>query len=263
MNSPGATGWTLDAESLHVRRAGREVLSGASLHIRPGDCLSIIGPNGCGKTTLLLALLGLLTPHRGHVRLNGVEMHQVSARQRGRFAALVPQGGPPPSAFRVADVVAAGRFPHIPPLRAMSRADEQAVSAAMERCGIAALAHRPIDAVSAGERQNAMLASALAQDPQLLLLDEPDTALDPGRQIDLLARLREWRESGRSLVLVSHDLHLPALLGGRCIGMRNGRVAAEGTTNEVLRSDTLARVYDAEFQEVTDAAGRRLILPRW
>ncbi|MBK8915681.1 MAG: ABC transporter ATP-binding protein [Phycisphaerales bacterium] len=255
--------WRLSAESLHLRRGRRDVLTDVSLALRPGECVSIIGPNGCGKTTLLLALLGLLTPQRGHVRLSGREMHRLPARLRGRFAALVPQGGPAPTAFRVADVVAAGRFPHVPALRAMSAADERAVQSAMERCGIAALADRPIDAVSAGERQNAMMAAALAQDPQLLLLDEPDTALDPGRQIELLTRLREWRAAGRALVLVSHDLHLPAHLGGRCIGMRGGRVVIDGTTEEVLRGEALRGVFDAEFQEVTDAAGRRLVLPRW
>lgn len=244
------------------------MLTDVSFALRSGECLSIIGPNGSGKTTLLLTLLGLLRPQSGRIALQvGAGQPQpigrLAPRQRAAWAALAPQTLEALPAFRVIDVVAAGRHPHVPPLRALSRADEACIRAALQRCGIEALALRPVNAISAGERQKVLLAAALAQDPQVLFLDEPNTALDPAHQGDLLRLLREWHAGGRALVLVSHDLHFPALLGGRVIALRDGQVATDGDVSQVLQPDVLRSVYGAEFEEVTTADARRLVIPRW
>lgn len=255
--------WTLACDAVRVRRGGREAIGGVSVRIAAGECVSVIGPNGCGKTTLLLALLGILKPAAGRVTLNGVPLGELSARRRGQFAAYVPQTVEHVPAFRVFDVAAGGRFPHLSPMRALSREDEAIVLGALERCGIAHLADRPANGISAGERQRAMLAAALAQDPQILFLDEPNTALDPAHQIDLLRLLREWRAAGRAMMLVSHDLQLPAMLGGRVLALRDGRIVADGSADELLRAARLGDVYGAEFEEITNRDGRRLVIPRW
>ena len=255
--------WRLECEHLSVRRGRRLVVQDVTLALHPGQCVSIVGPNGSGKTTLLLALLGLLPPASGGVRLNGRDWGRLSARERGRFAAYVPQGLDRVPAFRVYDVVAGGRYPHVAAHGPLTVADHAAIRRALEQCGLTVLAERPLDAVSGGERQKTLIAAAMAQDPQMMFLDEPNAALDPGYQIELVRILRDWHRAGRGLLLVSHDLQLPAALGGRVVALREGRVAADGPADEVLVPDTLGAIYGARFGVVTTADGAQLVLPDW
>jgi iron complex transport system ATP-binding protein len=255
--------WQLTCERLSVARGGRVVLHDINTRFRSGECVALIGPNGSGKTTLMLALLGLLPPASGHVRINERDVVNLPARVRGRFASYVPQTVERIPAFSVYEVVAAGRFPHVSPLRPLAHADVQQVDRALETCGLTQLAQRRIDAVSGGERQKALIAAAIAQDAQVMFLDEPNTALDPAYQVDLVRLLRAWHARGRGLVLISHDLQLPAALGGRVVALREGQVVADGDAAEVLTPDRLAEVYDASFEVATTAEGRRVILPNW
>ncbi len=225
--------------------------------------MSLIGPNGSGKTTLLLAMLGLLPTSRGEVRLDGVPARRLSPWERGRFAAYVPQVVERIAAFSIYDVVAGGRYPHVPPLRALSQVDREAIEGALAQCGIASLADRPINAVSGGERQKALLAAAIAQDAQALFLDEPNTALDPAYQVELLGLLRSWHARGRGIVLISHDLDLPVVLGGRVIALRAGRIAEDGPAESVLQPQRLAAIYETEFETATTESGRNIVLPKW
>lgn len=259
----GLTDWRLAATGLVVRRGGRTVLDGVSLTIAAGDCVSIVGPNGSGKTTLLLTLLGLLAPAEGTVCLNGGDLRRLATRARGRFAGYVPQLQEAAPAFRVYDVVAGGRYPYTAGLGRLTPADRAAIGRALDRCGLGPLADRRFDTLSGGERQKTLIAAAMAQEPQVLFLDEPNTALDPAYQIELVRILRGWQAAGHSLVLVSHDLQLPAALGGRVVALRDGRVAAEGPAGDVLRPDVLAGVYGAEFAEVRTTGGMALVLPAW
>lgn len=256
-------GWHLECVDLSVRRGGRPVLYDVSLTLHPGECLSLIGPNGSGKTTLMLALLGLLPPAAGRVELDGIPTRRLAARQRGRFASYVPQVVERIPAFTIYDVVAGGRFPHLSPLRPLSDPDRQAVDQALHQCGLSTLAARPVNAVSGGERQKALIAAAIAQDAQVMFLDEPNTALDPAVQVELAGLLRAWHSHGRGIVLISHDLRLPAAIGGSIVALRAGRTAAAGPTQDVLRPETLARIYDAEFETATTADGQGIVLPRW
>jgi iron complex transport system ATP-binding protein len=254
--------WRLECRALSVRRGPRAVLQDVNLTIENGECISILGPNGVGKTTLLLALLGLLRPVSGTVRVNGTPVCDLPSAVRGRFATYLPQGVERLPAFRVFDVVAGGRYPHVPPFRPLSDGDRAIVAGALERCGIAALAERPVTELSGGERQKTLLAAAIAQDAELFMLDEPDTALDPAHQIELVRMLRSLRDEGRALVIVSHDLLLPAALGGRVIALRDGRIAADGAAGDVLRPDRLAEIYGAQFVAAATADGRHVVLPR-
>jgi iron complex transport system ATP-binding protein len=255
--------WRLDCEALHLRRGRREVLRGIDLTIRHGECISLIGSNGAGKTSLLLALLGFLAPHSGRVCVDGRPIGNLPARVRGRFATYLPQSIERLPAFRVFDLVAAGRYPHVSPLRPLSAEDIAAVRAAISRCGLADLAERPVTQLSGGERQKALLAAAIAQDAQVLFLDEPGAALDPAHQIELVALLRALHDEGRALVIVSHDLQLPAALAGRVIALREGRVVADGLAADVLVPDQLTSIYDARFVAASTPDGRRVVLPHY
>ena len=253
----------LTCRQLAVQRGPRRVLHDISLEIGPADCLTLIGPNGSGKTTLMLALLGLLPPVAGSVRVGTRALRSLPARTRGRLLSYVPQVVERLPGFRVYDVIAAGRFPHVPPLQALHGEDLDAVQAALDACGLGPLAERPINALSGGERQKVLLAAAIAQDAQWMCLDEPNTALDPAHQVELVELLRGWHARGRGLILISHDLHLPAALGGRVVALRDGRVVADGPSEAVLEPTRLSAIYGTDFTVAQTPDGQRVVVPRW
>lgn len=254
---------TISCHNLCVTRGGRQVLHDVSLEIEAAQTVSFIGPNGAGKTTLLLALLGILPPARGDVQIEGHDATRLSSRARGRFASYVPQTLERIPAFSVFDVVASGRFPHTHPLTPLSADDRRAIDTALEQCGLTDLAQRQVNELSGGERQKTLIAAAIAQDARVMFLDEPNTALDPAYQVELVRLLRAWRERGRSIVLVSHDLHLPASLGGRVVALRGGRVIADDTAAIVLTPRRLEEIYDAKFEVARTDDGERFVVPVW
>jgi iron complex transport system ATP-binding protein len=255
--------WRLVCDRLFVERGGRAVLRDVCVEFRSGECISLIGPNGSGKTTLMMTLLGLLPPASGSVRVNGRDIGDLSARARGRFASYVPQTVERIPAFTVGEVVASGRFPHVSPLRPLSEVDQEHVSRALESCGLSALADRRANAVSGGERQKALIAAAVAQDAQVMFLDEPNTALDPAHQLELVGLLRAWHARGRGLILISHDLQLPGVLSGRVVALREGRVAADGNAAEILAPGPLSDVYNTAFELAETCSGRCIVVPDW
>lgn len=262
-DSAPARAWELTCRDATLRRGRREVVRGVTLSIRAGECAALIGPNGAGKTTLMLGLLGLIRPAAGTICWDGVAMHRMAPRRRARLAAYVPQMTERLSGMTVYEIVTGGRYAHVPPLRPLSPADDSAVRAALSRCGLANLTARSIDAVSAGERQKALLAAALAQDAAALMLDEPTTSLDPAHQVELVRLLRELHDAGRAVIFISHDLQLPAAVADRVIAMCGGRVAADGAPADVLNAAALGAIYGTEFEVVNTAHGRRFITPQW
>lgn len=250
-------------ENLVVYRGGRPVLHGINLSLRTDEAVALIGPNGVGKTSLLLALQGLLPLAAGHVRLDGRDVHAMPPRRRAMFAAYAPQSLERIADLTVSEVVAGGRYSHRSLLAAPSQADRAAVQEALERCGLTRLADRSLRRVSAGERQKALLAAALAQDAQTLFLDEPTAALDPAYQIELVQILRDWRARGRGVVAVSHDLHFPAAVAQRVIALKDGRIAADGPCAAVLSPTTLEAVFGAEFETFRGAGNNPVVLPRY
>ncbi|RMF72022.1 MAG: ABC transporter ATP-binding protein [Planctomycetota bacterium] len=248
---------------LSVRRGQRIVVRYASLDIRSGETVSLIGPNGAGKTTLMLALLGVLPPADGGVQSGGRDLGSLPSRTRGKLASYVPQTLERIPEFSVYDVVATGRFPHVRPLSPLSSEDHAAIEAALEICGIHSLAHRPLNELSGGERQKTLIAAAIAQDARAMFLDEPSTALDPAYQIELVRMLRAWRSRGRAIVMVSHDLHLPATLGGRVIALRDGEVVADDAAERVLTPSRLEAIYGARFEIARTPDGEQFVVPVW
>jgi iron complex transport system ATP-binding protein len=201
-----------------------------SLAVAPASMTAVIGANGSGKSTLIRMLAGLLRPASGEVLLDGVRLQEWQPRLRAREIAYMPQVTSTAFPFRVLDVVLSGRTPHIPEFRLESPGDREKALQALESTGAAHLADRCITGLSGGERQMVILARALAQEPRLLLLDEPSTSLDLKHRADLmrtLARLREQR--GLSVIMITHDLQLTGSLLDGIVALRCGEVVAQGS----------------------------------
>jgi iron complex transport system ATP-binding protein len=224
---------------------GPLAVRGVSLAIAPASMTAVIGANGSGKSTLIRMLAGLLRPASGEVLLDGAGLEKWPVRSRAREIAYMPQVTVTAFPFQVVDVVLSGRTPHVPRFHLESALDRGRAMEALESTGAAHLAQRSLTALSAGERQMVILARALAQEPRLLLLDEPSASLDLKHRAALmrtLARLREQR--GLSVIMITHDLQLTGSLFDRILAMRRGEVAAMGPPGEVLRSSLLSEIYD-------------------
>jgi iron complex transport system ATP-binding protein len=222
-------------------------LDNVSVAVGRGSLTGLLGPNGCGKTTLLKLLSGVLQPHQGAVSLNGGSLAGRSRRDVARHLAVVPQETHPAFDYTVLEMVLMGRHPHLGPLELEGPSDLALAQEAMTATGTAHLASRAYMTLSGGEKQRVVIASALTQTPDVLLLDEPTASLDLGYQLEvasLLTRLN--RDRGVTMVLATHDLNLAASLCDRLILMREGRVVAHGPTREVLTASTIRRVYDVE-----------------
>lgn len=223
----------------------------------------IIGPNACGKSTLLRALSRMLKPTAGAVLLDGEDIHTLPARKVARTLGLLPQSSIAPDGISVAELVARGRYPHQGLLRQWSRDDERVVEESMAATGVADLADRPVDELSGGQRQRVWIAMALAQQTPLLMLDEPTTYLDIAHQIeilDLCAHLHE--EQGRTLVVVLHDLNHAARYATHLIAMREGRVMAAGNPRDIVTADLVEQVFGLPCRVIDDPeSGTPMVIP--
>ena len=233
----------LEAKDLVVARGGCEVLHGVSLDVAPGDGLALIGPNAAGKSTLLRALAGLLPAERGTLQIKGRPLRAWERDALARVVALVTSEDDGGDAFTVEERVGLGRYPHRGPFRSLDAHDTEAVHRALERTGIAPLAARRVSTLSAGERQLAALARGLAQEPELLLLDEPAAHLDVGHQLQLFRVLDEARARGVAVVAVIHDLQRAASWAARLTLIAGGRVTASGAPEEVLGGAACAAAF--------------------
>jgi iron complex transport system ATP-binding protein len=253
----------LAAEDLRLAYDDRVVVDGLDLTLTDGSFTAIVGPNGCGKSTLLRALGRLLRPASGQVLLDGRSIARTPTREVARVLGLLPQTPVAPAGLTVADLVARGRHPHQSWLRQWSREDEAVVAEALRWTDMADLGDRPVDELSGGQRQRAWISMALAQETDLLLLDEPTTYLDLSHQIDVLELVaRLHAERGRTIVVVLHDLNLAARYAQRLVAMRDGVLVASGTPHEVLTERLLADVFDLEARVVPDpVAGTPMVVP--
>ncbi len=244
----------LAAQGVSCTAAGREILSRASLALGPGELVGILGPNGAGKTTFLRALGGLLTPASGAVLLAGAPLAALARRDIARRLAFVPQVVQPPFAFPVRDFTAMGRMPHQARFAPESAADRSAVAEALRACALEPLADRSVTELSGGEWQRVLLARALAQEPRVLLLDEPTAHLDVRHQVGILQLVRGWIAGGRGVVAVLHDLNLAARHCTRIILMDGGRIVADGAPAESLTPETILRTFGVASRVLRDPA---------
>ncbi|MFL6197292.1 MAG: ABC transporter ATP-binding protein [Thermoanaerobaculia bacterium] len=242
----------LSARNLEWRSGGRTILGPIDLDAFRGECLAVVGPNGAGKTTLLRCLTGLLRPSRGEITYGGRSLAALSRREVARRIAYVPQIRPDRLPLRVREVVLLGRYPHLSRLQIAPRSEDfAAVDEALRVVGIEDLRDRPVDELSGGERQAVFIAAALAQESELLVLDEPTLHLDARHQRDLATLLLRLKASAdHTVVIATHDLNLASLLGDRLLALASGRELATGTPAEILRPDVLDRLFRAPFEIV-------------
>jgi len=237
-------------------------LEPTSLNVTPGSITGLLGPNGCGKTTLLNLLAGILTPTGGSVLLDDRPLARMSRREIARRLAMVPQYTHPAFDYTALQIVLMGRHPHLGTFQLEGPDDEAIASDALRSTSAAHLAHRLYSTLSGGEKQRVVIASALAQTPSVLLLDEPTASLDLGHQFEVVSVLAGLRQRAVTMVVATHDLNLAAGLCERLVLMRDGRIVAQGPTGEVLTGEVIRRVYGVEADVAFhEGAGRLSVVP--
>ncbi|WP_232662779.1 ABC transporter ATP-binding protein [Pseudonocardia sp. TRM90224] len=251
------TGNTLSSSRLRVESATigydkRVISHELSVAIPDESFTVVVGPNACGKSTLLRGLSRLLRPSTGQVVLDGADISSFRTKEVARRVGLLPQASIAPDGITVADLVARGRYPHQGFLRQWTEADEQAVLGAMHRTAVTDLSGRPVDELSGGQRQRVWVAMALAQHTDILLLDEPTTFLDIAHQIELMELFVDLNHVGHTLVAVLHDLNQAARYGTHLIAMKDGAVVAVGTPSEIVTAELVEEVFGLRCLVVPD-----------
>ena len=251
----------LEARDLAFGFPGRTVGRDVSFTLAAGEVMCVLGPNGGGKTTLFRTILGLLEPHGGAVRVENADLHELSRSEVARRVGYVPQGHAGYFAFTVREFVLMGRTAHLGAFASPAKRDVLVAERALESLGIAHLADRPVTEISGGERQLALVARALAQEPKLLVLDEPTASLDFGNQVRVLQKVAALARSGIAVLFSSHDPDHAFLCASRALLLAEGRVLEIGAPREVIRADTLERMYRVSVQVVPLPGGMHTCLP--
>ncbi len=247
---------TLEAENLVVTLGGRRVLDEVSIKVDPGELVGIVGPNGSGKTTLLRAMAGLIPFENGKIIVGGTDLHQLRSRDRARQVAYMPQSTSSHS-FTALEFVLMSRYPHLGMFKLEGRSDIGIAKKAMEQTGTLQFADRRLQTLSGGERQRIALARVLAQQANLLLLDEPTASLDMQHQLLTMTTARKQAESGTAVVLVLHDLSLAARYCDRLVLLNDGEVAREGSPWDVISQVSLRDVFSVDAAVEPDALSGR------
>lgn len=253
----------LRAEHVRLGYGDRPVIAGLDTAIPAGSFTVIVGPNACGKSTLLRGLSRLLAPQEGRVVLDGKEIANWPAKEVARRLGLLPQSALAPDGITVADLVARGRYPHQGVLRRWTARDDEAVRDALTATATQDLAPRRVEELSGGQRQRVWVAMVLAQETDMLLLDEPTTFLDIAHQIELMELFTDLNRRGRTIVAVLHDLNHAARYADHVIAMRDGRIVAAGAPADVITSERVEEVFGLPNVVIADPiTGAPLVVPR-
>ena len=255
---------SLSAERLTLAYGDRTIVDGLDLVIPPGRITAIVGANGCGKSTLLRALARLIPPREGQVILDGKALHGRPTKEIARILGLLPQSPIAPEGIAVTDLVGRGRHPHQKLLARWSAHDYEVVARALASTGVEDLADRAVDELSGGQRQRVWIAMALAQETDILLLDEPTTFLDVAHQIEVLDLLTDLnRDGGTTIVMVLHDINLAARYADCLFAMRDGEIVAAGAPSDVVTNELIREVFELDALVVSDpVSGTPIVLPR-
>lgn len=262
MNTTPHDGGELDLLSAVELCAGYDetrIINRLNFAVPQGALTILVGANGCGKSTLLKTLARVLKPSGGHVLLDGKDIHRLPTREVARKLGLLPQGPAAPEGLTVRELVAQGRFPHQSLMRQWTTADEEAVNAAMATAQVSEFADRAVDTLSGGQRQRCWIAMVLAQETDLILLDEPTTFLDLKVQVDVMNLLANLaHETGRTLVVVLHELSLAAAYADVLVMMKAGEIVCSGAPDSIFTADNLRLVFGLEASVLRDPASGRL-----
>lgn len=255
--------YTLTTRKLTLTYDKNSVVAELDLAIPTGQMTALVGPNGCGKSTLLRGLARLLKPQSGTVYLDGKAIAQLPTKEVAKRIGILPQNPLAPEGLTVRELIAQGRYPHQTWLQQWSREDEQMVEQAIAMTHLTPFAERPLDTLSGGQRQRAWIAMTLAQNTDILLLDEPTTFLDLAHQIEVLDLLYDLnRYHGRTLIMVLHDLNLACRYADNLIALRDGQIYAQGTVTQVMTETMVREVFGLENQIMTDpVAGTPMCIP--
>lgn len=252
----------LCAESLTLSYGGRNIVENLDFEVPQGRVTAIIGPNGCGKSTMLRGFSRLLKPVGGRVHLDGKDLSRYGSREFARRVGLLPQHPVAPEGITVVDLVSRGRYPYQGMFSKASAEDDAAVAWALEATHTDQLADAQVSELSGGQRQRVWIAMALAQETDVLLLDEPTTYLDLAHQVELLDLVVELnRTRGTTIVLVLHELNLAARCADHLVAMKGGAIAMAGEPCDVLTSENLTEVFGLEASVTTDPGGTPVVIP--
>lgn len=259
----GGTG-SLRACNLSSGYSGTPIIQGLDFDVPRGKVSVIIGANGCGKSTLLKTLARLIRPQGGSVLFDGRDIHELPTKKLAQKLGLLPQSSLVPDGIRVGDLVARGRYPYQSFLMGMRTEDYDAVREALELMGIAGLIDRAVDELSGGQRQRVWIAMALAQQTDVLLLDEPTTYLDVAYQIEILDMLRDLNQQrGTTVVMVLHDINLSSRYADHLFALKKGKLIRQGTPREVVTEQTIREVFELDCTVIDDpVSGTPLIVPK-
>ena len=251
----------LSAHDLTIGYPGRTICRNIDLHLRRGEIFCLLGPNGCGKTTLFKTLLGLLPAQGGTLYLRDAELKKISRAEIARTLAYVPQMQASAFPFTAEEIVLMGRAIHRPAFVAPSKEDRRMARAALSRLGIGALAERDVTRLSGGQRQLVGIARALAQEAALIVMDEPTASLDFGNQARVLAEIRHLAEEGVSILLSTHDPDHAFALASRVALMKGGKIVAQGAVADVMQRERLQDIYDVPVNLASLANGQIICAP--
>jgi iron complex transport system ATP-binding protein len=254
----------IEVEKLEYRVSDHQILEDVSFSVQRGESLSIVGANGAGKTTLLKCLNRILAASRGSVRILGRPLERFRQSELAKLVAYVPQAGGRLLPFTVYEFVLLGRYPYFSPFSAVSSDDEKAAWEALCLTETESLENRMLETLSGGECQKVLIAAALAQTAEILLLDEPTTFLDPKHQTEIIRILRKTnRESGITMLTVTHDLNSAVIVGERILALKNGRSVFQGLSTEIMSEEILGEIYGQEFDFVDHPTMNRVLaVPR-
>ncbi|CDQ38597.1 MULTISPECIES: ABC transporter ATP-binding protein [Virgibacillus] len=234
----------IDIDQVQVGYEDTIIIDKLSVSIPKNKITTIIGPNGCGKSTLLKGIARILKPKTGGIYLDGKRISQTSTQEIAKKMAILPQSAEAPSGLTVRDLVTYGRFPHQPRFGKLKKVDIEAIDWALESTGLTDLEKRPLEALSGGQRQRVWIAMALAQDTEVVILDEPTTYLDMSHQLDILELLEKLnREQNKTVVMVLHDLNHASRFSHHLIAMRDGELITQGSPHEVMAEENLRKVF--------------------
>jgi iron complex transport system ATP-binding protein len=244
---------SLSTENLQIGYDEKIIVDNLNLKINKGEITTIIGANGCGKSTILKTMARVHAAKSGVVYLDGKMIHKIPTKEIAKKMAVLPQSPEAPSGLTVYELISFGRSPHQSGFGRLSEEDRKVIHWALEVTGLTSFAHQAVDALSGGQRQRAWIAMAIAQETELLLLDEPTTYLDMAHQLEILKLLEKLnREEGRTIVMVIHDLNHAARFSHHMVALRSGKIIKEGTSEEVMTSAVLKEVFQIDAEIVKD-----------